>query len=213
MGLHFVRQGETLSAIARRFHTTVPILARLNGLPDPNRLAVGRRLEVPDAREPQPVAASSSALQPQFGLRDATYQTNTSTPQTVKKSAIPAGAGAKTYSAAEKIARRIADEELQRTRTITQNYKLGGHNDIYDAERHARWCYRMAVEIGSGWAGLFSTGHEIEGEVNGQPFIELQMDLSNNAFGRLAAENGDGIPTLATRGLVYIKDGKLVGGK
>ena len=69
------------------------------------------------------------------------------------KSAIPSGAGAKSYSEASAIARQIANQELARTQRITNNYRLGGRNDIYDAKRHSRWVYRMSVAIGSGWAG------------------------------------------------------------
>lgn len=125
---------------------------------------------------------------------------------------IPAGAGAKSYSEAEKIARRIAAEELERTRKLTLGYRLGGHNDLYDAERHSRWVYRMAMTIGSGWAGMFATGHEFQ-EVLSQPFIEMRMDLSNNALGLQAAMNGSGIPSMSTPGLVYIYNGQLVGGR
>ncbi len=42
-----VRQGDTLSRIARRYHTTVAHLARRNHLPNPNLIRTGQRLEVP----------------------------------------------------------------------------------------------------------------------------------------------------------------------
>jgi hypothetical protein len=125
------------------------------------------------------------------------------------RSDIPAGAGAKSLQDAEKIGMQIAMEELARTQRITDNYRLGGHNDIYDAERHARWVYRMSVAVGSGWAGLFGLGHEVEGAASGQPFIEMQMDLNNNSIGMNAAINGSGIPTRSTPGLVTIQGGKL----
>lgn len=68
----------------------------------------------------------------------------------------------------------------------------------------------MSVAIGSGWAGVFATTHEGEGIYDGQPFIELRMDLNNNSLGMNAAINGTGIPTRSTPGLMYIRGDKLV---
>ena len=45
-----VRVGDTLSAIARRFGTTVWYLASVNGLANPNLIRVGRHLYVPCVR-------------------------------------------------------------------------------------------------------------------------------------------------------------------
>ena len=42
-----VREGDTLSAIARRFDTTVEELVELNDIDDPNRIRVGQRLKLP----------------------------------------------------------------------------------------------------------------------------------------------------------------------
>jgi RHS repeat-associated protein len=127
-----------------------------------------------------------------------------------RQSAIPSGAGAKSASEAAAIARQIANEELARTKRITDNYRLGGHNDIFDAERHARWVYRMSVAVGSGWAGLIAAGHEGEGMLGGQPFNEMRMDMNNNSLGMNAAINGAGIPNRSTPGLMYISGGNLV---
>lgn len=43
---YIVRAGDTLTAIARRFGTTVKALQRLNGIANPNRILVGQRLNV-----------------------------------------------------------------------------------------------------------------------------------------------------------------------
>ncbi len=61
-GVHVVKKGETLSAIAARHKTTVPVLAKLNGLKDPDVLKTGQRLKLPTAApkpqyEPFPGAA------------------------------------------------------------------------------------------------------------------------------------------------------------
>lgn len=48
-GVHVVRPGETLTAIARRYGTTVAALARANRIADPNRVRAGQRLVVPGA--------------------------------------------------------------------------------------------------------------------------------------------------------------------
>jgi membrane-bound lytic murein transglycosylase D len=47
---HRVRRGETLSAIARRYGTSVSVLMRTNGLRSANRLRVGQRLRIPVRR-------------------------------------------------------------------------------------------------------------------------------------------------------------------
>lgn len=44
---HTVRQGETLSAIARRYGSTSAAIARASGLADVNRIRVGQRLTIP----------------------------------------------------------------------------------------------------------------------------------------------------------------------
>jgi murein DD-endopeptidase MepM/ murein hydrolase activator NlpD len=43
-----IRSGDTLSAIARRYHTTTSFLAQANGISNPNLIVVGRRIWVPD---------------------------------------------------------------------------------------------------------------------------------------------------------------------
>lgn len=45
--IYVVQSGDTLAAIARRFGTTTTELVRLNGLADPDRIAVGQKLKVP----------------------------------------------------------------------------------------------------------------------------------------------------------------------
>jgi LysM repeat protein len=49
-GVHVVRAGESLSSIARRYHTTVARLARLNHLDPSHFLLIGTRLRVPHVR-------------------------------------------------------------------------------------------------------------------------------------------------------------------
>ena len=46
MRYHTVRQGETLSSIARKYGTTVSTLCRLNGIKETTILSIGRRLRV-----------------------------------------------------------------------------------------------------------------------------------------------------------------------
>lgn len=41
---HAIRKGETLSALARRYHTSVPALCRLNGIRQNSTLRIGQRL-------------------------------------------------------------------------------------------------------------------------------------------------------------------------
>ena len=60
--IHIVRSGETLSAIAARYGTSVAALARANRLSNPNLIRVGARLRVPrgsGARAPTPAPVAS----------------------------------------------------------------------------------------------------------------------------------------------------------
>jgi LysM repeat protein len=45
--IYKVRSGDTLTAIAARFGTTVRVLAQLNGISDPSRLRIGQVLKLP----------------------------------------------------------------------------------------------------------------------------------------------------------------------
>jgi LysM repeat protein len=51
LAVHVVRSGESLSSIARRYHTTVAKLARLNHLDPSHFLLIGARLKVPHVRQ------------------------------------------------------------------------------------------------------------------------------------------------------------------
>jgi len=42
-----VKRGDTLSAIAKRYHTTVATLANLNRIANPNRIWAGQKLQIP----------------------------------------------------------------------------------------------------------------------------------------------------------------------
>ena len=46
-GTHIVKSGETLSGIARKYHTTVEAITRVNRIKKPNSLAAGRKLIIP----------------------------------------------------------------------------------------------------------------------------------------------------------------------
>ena len=45
--VHVVQPGDTLGELAARFHTTVPVLQRLNNIPDPDVIRVGQVLRIP----------------------------------------------------------------------------------------------------------------------------------------------------------------------
>jgi len=61
---HYVRQGDTLSTIADRYHTTVSAIARLNGLRSVNFIKPGQRLKIPGrgATSPSPPLAKNPPL-------------------------------------------------------------------------------------------------------------------------------------------------------
>jgi N-acetylmuramoyl-L-alanine amidase len=50
--IHVVARGETLGIIAKKYHTTIAVLVKLNGLKNPNVLLVGQRLKVPCGDKP-----------------------------------------------------------------------------------------------------------------------------------------------------------------
>ncbi len=66
-----VRAGDTLSAIARRFDTTVARIVELNDIADPNRIRVGQQLRIPgsatDVPTPNPPAPTIPAPNPSTG--------------------------------------------------------------------------------------------------------------------------------------------------
>lgn len=53
--VHVVRSGESLSGLARRYHTTVKKLARLNHLDPAHFLLIGTKLKIPSSRRPPQV--------------------------------------------------------------------------------------------------------------------------------------------------------------
>jgi len=60
-----IQSGDTLSAIARRYHVTVSALAQLNGISDANRIQAGQVLQIPKARPtsaPPPAPKSHKVL-------------------------------------------------------------------------------------------------------------------------------------------------------
>ena len=63
-GSYMVQPGDTLSAIAALFGTTVDALAQANGISDPNRIDVGQQLTIPGAGDPAPAQAPAPAPAP-----------------------------------------------------------------------------------------------------------------------------------------------------
>lgn len=79
-GVHIVSAGETLSGIAAQYNLAVDDLVRWNGLSDPDRIAVGQKIELSghEAADPEPsedieytvVAGDTvSGLSERFGKR------------------------------------------------------------------------------------------------------------------------------------------------
>lgn len=67
MKTYTVRSGDTLSAIAARFKTTVSALAKTNHIDNPNLIRTGQQLKVPDTYTP--AAQSASVKAPKATLR------------------------------------------------------------------------------------------------------------------------------------------------
>jgi LysM repeat protein len=55
-----IQRGDTLSALAKQFDTTVERLARANGIEDPDRIAEGKTLHIPDGFDDDLPAAQST---------------------------------------------------------------------------------------------------------------------------------------------------------
>ena len=73
-GTYTVQPGDTLSAIAARFNTTVSTLVSLNGLTNPNLLFVGQVLVLPGGQPtPQPPVTSQPPATTQPPPQDVTY--------------------------------------------------------------------------------------------------------------------------------------------
>ncbi|WP_414640798.1 LysM peptidoglycan-binding domain-containing protein [Archangium sp.] len=51
MSVHTVRRGDTLSALAKQYNTTVDKLAKANNIKDVNTISVGQKLKLPDSFE------------------------------------------------------------------------------------------------------------------------------------------------------------------
>ena len=62
--IHLVRRGETLSAIGRRYATTVAAIVAANGLPNPNFIWVGQQLIIPVCHTPTPMPGPIRPRQP-----------------------------------------------------------------------------------------------------------------------------------------------------
>ncbi len=63
MKTYSVRSGDSLSALARQFNTSVSALAKANDISDPNKIRVGQKLTIPDSFEETSSKGERSAAQ------------------------------------------------------------------------------------------------------------------------------------------------------
>jgi murein DD-endopeptidase MepM/ murein hydrolase activator NlpD len=61
--IYIVQRGDTLSLIARRYHTTVQSIAELNRIPNPNLVYVGQRLAIPSSAANASLSSPFSVLE------------------------------------------------------------------------------------------------------------------------------------------------------
>lgn len=103
-------------------------------------------------------------------------------------------------------------EELRTRQQLQQDKVTGadaGHNDIYDAERHGRWMYRLTKEVSAFAGSAIGALKEVWGMLKGAGGAETAMDLHNNEVGRQAALKGGPIPRRdQTPELVFLDAGK-----
>lgn len=88
---HVIRAGESLSSIAARYRTSWQVLARINHLQNPNRVAVGQRLLLPDVTAPATHASPAAATPPQ--ARPAPPPVAAAPPPAAATPATPGGPG------------------------------------------------------------------------------------------------------------------------
>ncbi|WP_224371572.1 glucosaminidase domain-containing protein [Hyalangium versicolor] len=60
MKTYSVRSGDTLSALAKKFGTTVSALAKSNNISNPSKIAVGQKLTIPDTFDSKPTTSSGN---------------------------------------------------------------------------------------------------------------------------------------------------------
>lgn len=90
-----------------------------------------------------------------------------------------------------------------------RNLNLQGIMGMGDAFRHYLWNALMVKLTGSSWASKWAIAHE-DGAEN-QPYIERQMDFSNNAYERALGRRLGNKPDYAyiNQLLLDVKNGKL----
>jgi LysM repeat protein len=78
--VHVVRAGETLSAIAIRYGTSVDALARVNRISDPNLIVIGTRMKVPGGNLGTSAleSASTSSIQASLESQSSSHGVDTS---------------------------------------------------------------------------------------------------------------------------------------
>ena len=95
-------------------------------------------------------------------------------------------------------------QQLQRDKVTGEN---AGRNDIYDAERHARWMYRLTREVGLSIGKAIGDMKEAWGLIKGAGGSETAMDFHNNEVGRRDALEGKPIPSRhRTEDLIYLDE-------
>jgi len=66
MATYQIKSGDTLSAIAKKYNTTVAALASANGISDPNKIIAGKSLTIPSATPAAQPAKTSTAKPTQY---------------------------------------------------------------------------------------------------------------------------------------------------
>jgi LysM repeat protein len=129
-----VEPGDTLSGIAAANYTTWPALAKLNNLPDPNRIDVGQVLKLPASKKPAgPIAPRTPAgrlaeLKHSTGLGDAAIGHLETAYQNIGKATTPAGKKAATDRYNELLRKvGVSDLAFQHVRTAVHNVTLANN--------------------------------------------------------------------------------------
>lgn len=126
-GTYTVKAGDTLTAIAKRYGTTVDALVLANGLKDPDRLAVGQRLTIPGGP-----ATASKPSRPVVDLSQLVAAARSNPPA---RGTPVTYSGVKTVEAAL-VAERLLDKDL-----------ADGHFGTATVTAYAAWQRRC------GWSG------------------------------------------------------------
>ncbi|RCG23036.1 LysM peptidoglycan-binding domain-containing protein [Streptomyces diacarni] len=160
-----VQPGDTLSEVAQRHGTTWQELAERNGLPDPDRIFPGQRLEVTGASTPQPAPSAPPPAQEATPETPQTSQAPQAQEEQSQEEAAPQATRSKPASSAASMSENAAKAEIiRRESSGNPNAQNGKYYGLFQtdqpwgkgtvAEQHAGAEHYVEHRYGSWQAAL-----------------------------------------------------------